>query len=283
MPEPNPTVRQRELGMRLRELRGARGLTVEDVAQQLLCSPPKISRIETGARRASLRDVRDLCALYGLEQQAMTELMDLARQARQPGWWAAYDDLALDPYIGFEQEAISITTFSMNLVPGLLQTEEYARASFGASARKMDTFILDQRVEARLMRQRILTRERPPRYRALLDEVVLHRQVGAPTVMINQLDKLVSLSERDLATVQIVPFTVGAHGITDSNFDFFEFGDGGLRPVVYVEGLVSKLYQERPSDIRTYHQAIEDLRDIALIPGDSLKLIEKIRKVYASQ
>lgn len=283
MPEPNPTVRQRELGMRLRQLRSAAGLTVDEVAMRLLCSPPKISRIETGARRPSLRDVRDLSNLYGVDPENTNELMELARQAREQGWWAKYDDLTLSPYVGFEQEAVAITTFSMNAVPALLQTEDYARASFGATARKMDPSVLDQRVEGRLRRQEILNRENPLRYRALLDEVVLHRQVGGPSVMISQLDKLAWLCEKDVATVQIVPFTAGAHGITDSNFDFFEFGDGGLRPIVYVEGLVSNLYQERQSEIDKYRQAIEDLRDVALIPGDSLKLITKIRKVYASQ
>jgi transcriptional regulator with XRE-family HTH domain len=110
----NPTVRQRELGMRLREFRHARELTVEEVGERLLCSATKISRLETGARRASLRDVRDLCQIYGVTDQAEADgLMSLARQAREPDWWTQYDDLRLDPYISLEQEAVAITSFSM--------------------------------------------------------------------------------------------------------------------------------------------------------------------------
>src|SRR5712691_2150110 len=117
-PGANPTVRQRELGLRLRELRNKLGLTVEEVGEQMLCSATKISRLETGARRASLRDVRDLCRIYGVTDEAEArDLMNLARQAREPGWWTQFDDLRLDPYIGLEQEAIAITAFSMYYVP----------------------------------------------------------------------------------------------------------------------------------------------------------------------
>ncbi len=179
MPGASPTVRQRELGQRLRELRHGLGLTVEDVAGQLLCSATKISRIETGTRRASLRDVRDLCRIYGVtDEAAAASLMDLARQAREPGWWTQYDDLHLSPYIGLEQEATAITYFSMYFVPGLLQTEEYARAIIKGMAPKIEQKIFEQRVEARLRRQQLLEQENPPRVRALLDEAVLHRQVS---------------------------------------------------------------------------------------------------------
>ena len=126
MTTPGPTVRQRELGMRLRDLRYALGMTIEDVAERLLCSPTKISRVETGMRRASLRDVRDLCQLYGVSDADMAELMELARMAREQGWWTKYSDLNLG-YIGLEQEAAAITCFAMYCLPGLLQTESYAR------------------------------------------------------------------------------------------------------------------------------------------------------------
>jgi transcriptional regulator with XRE-family HTH domain len=105
----SPTIRQRELGKRLRDLRSEHDLTVEDVAQKLLCSATKVSRLETGARRPSLRDVRDLCLLYGVDETTSTELMSLARGAREQGWWTQYEDLDLDPYIGLEQEATAIT------------------------------------------------------------------------------------------------------------------------------------------------------------------------------
>ena len=169
----SPTIRQRELGMRLREFRTAKGLTVEDVAHELLCSPTKVSRAETGARRATLRDVRDLCRIYGVDSETSAELMELAREARQPGWWTKYDDLKIAPYIGMEQAATAITTFGMYYVPALLQTEDYARAIIKGIAPKIEEDILGQRVEARMMRQKLLFQPKPPKYRVLIDEAVL--------------------------------------------------------------------------------------------------------------
>lgn len=152
----SPTVRQRQLGMRLRALRAASGMTVEEVAEKLLCSATKISRLETGARRPSLRDVRDLCGLYEVGEPSSTELMNLARGAREPGWWTQYDDLSLDPLIGLEQAATAITCYSMYYVPALLQTADYTKAIIKAIAAKMDPDMLRQRVEARLRRQQRL-------------------------------------------------------------------------------------------------------------------------------
>jgi transcriptional regulator with XRE-family HTH domain len=155
----SPTVQQRELGTRLRELRYERGMTVEDVAEKLLCSATKISRLETGARRPSLRDVRDLCALYEVDDSTSAKFMSLARGAREQGWWTQYEDLNLDPLIGLEQEAAAITCYSMNYIPGLLQTEDYARGIITTIAPKMDPHIVQQRVEARLRRQQLLMRQ----------------------------------------------------------------------------------------------------------------------------
>jgi transcriptional regulator with XRE-family HTH domain len=167
--------------MRLRELRNALGLTVEEVGEKLLCSATKISRLETGSRRASLRDVRDLCRLYDVNDEAQAgELMELARQAREPGWWARFDEPILSPLLGLEQEAVAITAFSMFWVPALLQTAEYARPTIRSIEKKIDPAVLEQRIEARLLRQQLLDQPVPPRYRALLDEAVLHRRVGGP-------------------------------------------------------------------------------------------------------
>lgn len=278
----NPTVRQRELGMRLREFRHARDLTVEEVGEQLLCSATKISRLETGTRRASLRDVRELCRVYGVTDQAeVDELMDLASRAREPGWWTKYDEPILSPYIGLEQEAVAITAFSMYWVPALLQTSDYARATIKSIERKIEAAVLEQRIEARLRRQELLERQPPPRYRALLDEAVLRRQVGGPAVMQAQLGKILMCVADEKATVQVIPFDVGAHASTDSNFDFFEFGSSSMQqPVVFVEGLFSNRYQERPVEIERYREALEYLRDAALSPRDSTNLITKIRSQH---
>lgn len=263
--------------MRLRQQRNSLGLTVEDVAQRLLCSATKISRIETGARRASPRDVRDLCQLYNLNELDTAKLMELAREARQPGWWAHYTDLNLNTYIGLEDEAIGITAFSMYSVPALLQTTDYAEALASIFAAKIEAGILNLRIEALGKRQELLERNPPPRYRALLDEAVLHRQVGGRAVMAAQLGKILDLANAGQVTVQIIPFGVGAHGSVDSNFELFEFCVDTLPPVVFVQGLVSTLYQERTAEIERYRDATEHLRDIALNPRESLKVINAVR------
>jgi transcriptional regulator with XRE-family HTH domain len=262
----------------MRELRSALGLTVEEVGEQMLCSATKISRLETGARRASLRDVRDLCRIYQVTEQAeIDQLMDLARQAHQAGWWTKYDAV-LSPLLGLEQEAVAITSFSMYYVPALLQSADYARAIIKGIERKIEPDILDKRVQARLRRQRLLEKDIPPRYRVLIDEAVLHRQVGGPAVMQAQLDQLLAYIRNEKATVQLIPWDAGAHASTDSNFDFLEFGeDSRQTPVVYVESLLSNRYLERPAEIARYREAIEYLRDVALSVRDSTSLIHKIR------
>lgn len=276
----SPTLRQRELGLRLRQLRLARRLTVEDVATQLECSATKISRLETASRRAIPRDVRDLCQIYGVTDQAeVTELITLARQGTQRGWWTQYSDLQLSPLIGLEQEAVAITSFSMYYVPALLQIPEYAHAIIKGIAQRMDPRIVDERVEARIRRQQLLERENRPRYRALLDEAVLHRLVGGSAVMKAQLDRLLKHQEDGTAAIQVIPFSIGAHAGADSNFDFLEFEESSLQgPVVYVEGLFSNHYQERPAEIRRYRESIDLLREAALSTRDSMNLISVIRE-----
>jgi transcriptional regulator with XRE-family HTH domain len=271
----SPTVRQRELGKRLRELRGQHDLTVEDVAEKLLCSTTKISRLETGVRRPSLRDVRDLCSIYGVDESTSAELMSLAKGAREQGWWTQYEDLRLDPLIGLEQDATAITCYSMYYVPALLQTAEYARAIIRAIAPKMDPEILQQRVEARMRRQQLLDRAGSPRYRVLLDEALLHRPVGGPELMADQLDKVLNAAGHHKATVQVIPFAAGAHAASDGYFVLLEFDDQNLSPVVFLEGLTGIHFRERKDEIARYREAIEYLRDSALSTRDSLSLISK--------
>jgi transcriptional regulator with XRE-family HTH domain len=282
MPGVSPTVRQRELGARLRQLRNKRSMTVDQVAQELLCSPTKISRIETGARRATLRDVRDLSRLYNVTEPAdAAELMDLARQARERGWWAQYSDLKLDPYIGLEEEATGITCFSMYFLHGLVQTEEYARAIIKGIAPRIDPDVFEQRTKARLRRQELLKREKPPRFRMLLDESVLYRQVGGPGVMFRQLDKIMQLTNEHKIVVQLIPFEIGAYDAADSNFVLLEFDREPLSDLVFVEGLLSALYHERPTEVERYRESLENLRDVALSPKESANRMTEMRSKYA--
>ena len=276
MADLSPAVRRRELGMRLRDFRTAKGLTVEDVARQLLCSPTKISRVETGARRATLRDVRDLCQLYGVDAETSPWLMELAREARQPGWWTKYDDLMIASYIGMEQSPTAITTSGMYFFPALLQTEDYARAILKSIAPKVEADILAQRVQARIMRQELLYQSVPPEYYVLLDEAVLHRQLGGPAVMKAQLEDVLSLMREQRVTVQITPYEFGAHKAVDRNFVYLEFAGTRLPNSVFVEGFVRHLYLERPEELKRYREAFDYLRDEALMPRASAKVPRRI-------
>ena len=276
MADLSPTVRQRELGLRLRELRNAKNMTVEMVAKELLCSPTKISRAETGVRRVSLRDVRDLCRIYDVDAETIDELMELARDAYRPGWWTRYDDLKINPLIGMEQSATAITAFGMYFFPALLQSEDYARAIIKGIAPKIEESILDQRVNARMERQGLLQEAMPPRYRVVLDEAVLRRHIGGPAVMRAQLDRVLTLMREGKTMVQVIPYPVGAYGAIDSNFTYLEFAGTKLPDLVFVETLVSQLYIERSEEVDRYGEALDYLRDAALNPSDSVKKIQEI-------
>jgi transcriptional regulator with XRE-family HTH domain len=278
----SPTIRQRELGLRLRKLRTGLGLTVEDVADKLLCSAAKISRMETGSRRPALRDVRDLCSLYNVDESAAAELMKLTRDAREQGWWTQYEDLNLYPYIGLEQDASSITAYSVLYLHGLVQTEDYARTIIKAIAPKMDPAIIQQRVEARLRRQELLEQASPPNYRLLLDEAALHRPVGGPALMAAQIAKILELSAAGKVRMQLIPFAAGAYSVADISFTLLEFNEPVLPPVVFVEGLVGSPYYERPVDIARYRESIENIRDSALSPRESEQRLLEMQKTYAA-
>jgi transcriptional regulator with XRE-family HTH domain len=281
MPDANPTARQRELSRQLRMLREEKGLTATEVAEQLLFSPTKLSRIETAKRKATLRDVRDLCQLYGVNEPETAQLMDLARGARENGWWARYEDLGVGPYLGLEQEARSITYYSMSFVNGLLQSDGYARAIIRATHPQMEDQVLKERVEARLRRQDLLEGTDRPRLRVLLDEAVLRRQVGGSKVMAGQLSKILDITAKEKAVVQIVPFSSEVQPGNESNFTFFEFGDSS-QPVLHIEGLLSSLIHDRPTIIERYREVLDNLRDAALSPRDSQNLITVIRDEHSA-
>lgn len=278
----SPTVRQRELGLRLRNLRTEQGLTVEDAAEKLMCSTAKISRLETGARRPALRDVRDLCDLYNVDPAVAGELMNLTRQAREQGWWARYDDLNLTPYVGLEQDASTINAYCMYFLHGLVQTEDYARAIIKAIAPRISPDVLQQRVQARLRRQQLLEGDSRPGFRLYLDEAVLWRQVGGPEVMAAQAGKILDLIAEDKVKVQVIPFSAGAYSVTDLSFTLLDFDQPRLSSVVYIEGRVSGHYFERPPDIASYREAVEDIRDSALSPRDSAERLERAKEAYAA-
>jgi len=206
--------------------------------------------------------------------------MSLARGAREPGWWTRYDDLDLEPYIGLEQEATSITCYSIYYVPALMQTREYAEEIIKAIARKIDPTIHKDRVEARMRRQELLESGNRPRYRVLLAEAVLHCCVGGPAVMAAQLEKILEASRSGKASVQVIPFEAGAHASQDGHFVLLEFEDSFQAPVVFLEHLTGNQYLERPADIARYRECIEYLYDSALGPADSERLVNRLREKF---
>lgn len=280
-PAHSPVVRRRELGALLRDLRIEAGLTVEQVAERLLVSPSKISRLETGQRGASLRDVRDLSDLYEVtDEEERQHLAGLAKESRKPAWWQRYS-LPYANYVGLEAEALRISDFESGAFPGLLQTPDYARAIHESAMPKLEPELIDQRVEVRAARQAILTRSEPPppQLHAIMDEAALHRVVGGPKVMADQIRRVAEACQLPNVSVQVVPFGAGAHPGMDSTFILLEFEDP-VPSVVYVEGLVGHLYLERSQDVQRYQQTFEYLRSISLSGTESLDAMTRMSAAY---
>jgi transcriptional regulator with XRE-family HTH domain len=274
----SPTVRRRELGALLRKLRTEKGLTVEQAADQLMFSMSKLSRIETGHGVPTRRDIRDLCDLYCVTDDTERDRMKkLAEEGKQQAWWQSYD-LPYSTYVGLEAEATAISDFQSSVVPGLLQTAEYARAGHEGAMPRLSPDEIERRIEAKLTRQAILTQESPPppSFTTVLDEAVLHRMVGGPVVMGVQLARLIEAANLPNVTIQVIPFTLGAHPGVESNFNILEMPIP-TPGVVFVEGLVGSIYLERPEELARYQQIFERLQDIALSPKDTIKLIAKVR------
>jgi hypothetical protein len=254
-------------------------MSVKQVTEHLMCSPSKVSRIETGQRGATLRDVRDLCNFYSVTDEVERErLMRLAREGKEQGWWQPYD-LPYSTYVGLEAEARLIRDYQSSVVPGLLQTADYARAGHEGAMPRLSSDVIDQRVQARLARQALLTQNAPPKFQAVLDEAVLHRAVGGPRVMSAQLRKILELSALPNVTVQVIPYAVGAHPAVESNFNLLQLAPPAPG-VIFVEGLVGSIYLEREEDLARYDRIFTRLQEISLNPKDTADLIAEIRERY---
>jgi transcriptional regulator with XRE-family HTH domain len=237
----SPTVRRRELGVLLRKLRTDLNLKVDDVAQQLLCSPSKISRLETGHRGPSARDIHDLCDLYNVDDEQRRHLMELASESKQRAWWHPLG-LPYSMYVGLEAAASSISDYGLGHIPGLLQTADYARAVVEAGP-PLAPDIVTQRVGGRLVRQQILTRaDDPPRLDAVIDESVLHRIVGSREIMRDQYSRLLEVSRLPNVDLRVIPFEAGALPSGNNKFIILTFERPGVPDVVFIEGLTGDLY-----------------------------------------
>src|SRR5215469_17306080 len=204
-----PAVSRRELGTLLRTFRIRRGWTAEQVAERLMVSPSKVSRLETGQRGASARDIRDLCDLYEVGDEQRQHLMELAIEGKQRAWWQPLG-VPYSRYVGLEAEATSISDYGLGHVPGLLQTSDYARAVVRAAVPKWVPEVVEQRVQGRAARQQRLFSGHPPRFEAVVDESVLHRVVGSPAVMRAQLERLLELADLPNVALRVIPYDAGA-------------------------------------------------------------------------
>src|SRR5918992_1894255 len=218
-----PTGRRRRLGAELRRLREDAGLTIDRVAEALECSPSKVSRIETGQVSATPRDVRDMLELYRVDEDRREAMVQIAREARQRGWWQKFVDVpdGVPAYVGLEAAATSIDVYMSLIVPALLQTPDSARAVIGAVRRDLPREEIDRRVELRVRRQGLLDQEHPPAMRVLLDDTVLARPVGGPAVMAAQRRRLLEEATRPAVTIRVLPVDAGAHAGMDRPFTLF--------------------------------------------------------------
>ncbi|MDQ0684455.1 MULTISPECIES: helix-turn-helix transcriptional regulator [Streptomyces] len=278
----NPTVRRRRLGQELRRLRELKGMTAEEVAERLLVSQSKISRLENGRRSISQRDVRDLCGVYEVEDQRMVDsLMEMAKDSRQQGWWHAFGDVPYSVYIGLETDAASLRVYDPQVVPGLLQTRQYAEALISGALPETAQTEIDKRVQVRVRRQeRVSSGENPLRLWSVMDESALRRVVGGRELMRDQLEHLVEQSQLPHVTVQVIPFEMGAHPGLNGQYAILEFPDTADSSVVYIEGVTSDLYLEKPNDVQKYSVMYEHLRAQALNVEQSRQFIADIAKGY---
>jgi transcriptional regulator with XRE-family HTH domain len=248
--------------MLLRALRVEKGWTAEQVAERLMVSASKVSRLETGQRGASARDIRDLCDLYQVDGEHRRHLLELASQGRQRTWWQPFS-LRYSTYIGLEAEATSISDYSLGIVPGLLQTPQYARAMVTATALAASPEDIEHRVEARMSRQRLLYSESPPRFEAVVDESVLHRVVGSRAIMRSQLERLLELTELASVTLRVIPYGAGALPAGDNKFIILRFALPMVSDVVFLEGLTGDLYLDDPRDVEAYNTTFTTLTRLA--------------------
>lgn len=278
--ENNPTLRRRELGFLLRQLRTERGLSIDQVAERAMFSATKLSRLETGRVGASPRDIRDLCIVYGITDAAEREgLMALAREGKQRAWWQQYD-LPYATYVGLEAEAGSISEYNPGIVPGLLQVEGYARAIFEFADPPLDPPAIERRIEARIRRQALLARDDAPLLHSIVDEGALRRPIGGPAVMRAQLARIIEAAGQPKVTFQVIPFEVGAHPALDSNFVILEIAESTVNDIVYVEGAVGNIYLESAAELERYKRIFSRLQSIALDPEGSAAMVTRIVATY---
>ncbi|HEY9392132.1 MAG TPA: helix-turn-helix transcriptional regulator [Mycobacteriales bacterium] len=283
----SPTAKARRVAGTLREMRERAGMSAADAARGVDHDASWISRIERVENRPHPNDVRALLTLYGnLSTEAIDAVVAVARQARQRGWWYRYSDVMPDwfgHYIGLETDAAMIRTFEAQVVPGLLQTADYARATILSTAAPDPVDRVEQRVCLRIERQALLDADDPPHLRVVLDEAALRRPIGGPKVMGAQIEHLVVMAARPNIQIQVLPTAAGIHAGMDGSFVLLDFSPppahypGAAEDrLVYIDTLLSAIYLEEPGEVAAYAAVFEQLRAEALPPEDSCHLMRTI-------
>ena len=276
----SPTVRRRRLSMRLRTIREDAGLSSTEVAARLEWSPGKLTRLERNeGKRPDPRDVRDLCEVYGVDEHERDYLVQLARDGRKRGWWDPYDKTLPETtrtFIGLEAEAAAVMIFEPLTVPGLLQTEDYARAVIRGGTTALTDEQVQDRIDARMRRQQALHDDPALEVIAVLDEAVLHRRVGSPDIMRAQFEHLRQVAQLPNVTLQIVPYDAGAHAGMSGSFNILQFPEPSDMDAVFVDLVAGEMFIEEPAEVKRYHAAFLNLVGTAASPRNTLELLTKV-------
>jgi transcriptional regulator with XRE-family HTH domain len=271
----SPTIRRRELGTLLRKLRTEKNWTADQVSERLQISPSKLSRLETGHRGASARDIRRLCDLYDVDDAQRQRLLDLASEGKERAWWQ-FGGVSYPTYVGMEAEAATIKDYGLGFIPGLLQTHDYATETVRAAPTDWSPEVVEQRVEWRMNRQRLLFSDQPPTFEAVVDESVLHRLVGGPDVMRAQLERLLELSRLPHVSVRVIPYDAGALPAGNNKFIILGFAQPDVPDVVFIEGLTGDLYLDDPSEVGIYTRTFRTLTRLAASPEATREIISSM-------
>jgi len=280
MAEHIPTVRQRRLAQALRELRREAGLTQDAVGVRMGWHTSKLFRMENArSPRVDWLDVKELMEMYGVGSPHREALIQLARDARMRGWWTPYRDVFTGSYVALEDESSAMRLYCPELVPGLLQTEDYARAVIRAVRPGYDEESVERRVIARLARQKeLLDRISPLDLALVLNEAVLRRLVGGAPTMAAQLRALADAAQRPGVMLQVLPFSAGAHASLEGGFVLIKFPEETDPDVVYVEGIMGDLYLESVEEVRRYQSAFERIQAVALGPRESSAFMSSLAR-----
>jgi transcriptional regulator with XRE-family HTH domain len=279
------TVPRRQLGRYLRELRNQQRLTVKVAAEKLEWSEAKMWRIETGQTSLRSLDVEAMCKIYAAPADLTQALMGLAKETKARGWWHAYGDVipeGFDVYIGLEEAASQLAWYESELVPGLLQTEDYARTLIQADNPGVDDEEISRRVHVRMTRQPLIRRATAPlQLQVALNEAILRRPVGGPQIMAGQLEQLAEISELPNVSLRVAPFSVGLHpGVMSNSFVILRFpvnGDGreSEPATIYIDGFTGALYLDKAAEVDRYAQAFTGIWNACLNEPVSRDLIHK--------